>query len=751
MPSGAKDAATCLLCFDASKLSADRPNHGFAESLRTLIAHTAFANEIRVHLPKATAQDGSAYRQYALDEIASLKDTRVAIHPPLSDGLDTLFAHGLPRTRELLFVTADILVPPGWDTRLRQLAAQDPRIANVSPLCTGIPPLTEGRPWQPIGQEDWLAQDSVLNSLGGGSLRESSPVFPLCTYLRPDRLEQVARGGGLKSDKLTSRIEQAGLISLTATNVLVRAPKHVGDSEATAAYLAAANQEAQRFSALRKQLKVAIAHRESKQKQREPGPAREAQDKPVQLHIAHSWGGGLGRWIDDFVDGDSQRSNLILKSVGNWGAFGCRLELLTRYSGVAPLRVWSLSKPIQSTDLARLEYRQILDEIRRCYAVQAVLVSSLIGHALDALRTGLPTVVIAHDHYPYCITLYAHFEEPCGACDNRRLANCLDANPGHRFFRHASATAWQSLREVFLENFQRHPVTLVAPSGSVLQRWLTQMPGLKCSPKHVIPHGIGLPASPSLAGTDRGRLRIVVLGILSWEKGLVLLQQALPGLCEFADIVLLGCGTAGRPFANRPGVSVKEQYSRAELATELAAIRPHLGLLCSLVPETFSYTLSELHHFGIPVIATRVGSFTERIEQGETGFLYDPQPDDLVAAVRACAADREGLDRVRRTLAQAPGRDLAAMVVDYHAILPVPPVKPGREQPMPSAAAAGQPPALHIQPDARYRQVLYAFARYSLAKLVHSPRLGAWFRRTLTAPLRRAQGANRPDDQAGAD
>ncbi len=73
------------------------------------------------------------------------------------------------------------------------------------------------------------------------------------------------------------------------------------------------------------------------------------------------------------------------------------------------------------------------------------------------------------------------------------------------------------------------------------------------------------------------------------------------------------------------------------------SIRPHAGMLLSIWPETFSYTLSELMRLGVPPVATRVGGFAERIIDGETGYLVEPTADDLVARLKQLDADRASL------------------------------------------------------------------------------------------------------------
>ncbi len=82
-----------------------------------------------------------------------------------------------------------------------------------------------------------------------------------------------------------------------------------------------------------------------------------------------------------------------------------------------------------------------------------------------------------------------------------------------------------------------------------------------------------------------------------------------------------------------------ERYEPADLPTLLAAEAPHAGLLVSVIPETFSYTLSELQSLGIPPLATALGSFAERIVDGKTGFLFAPEARALVELVEKLRAD----------------------------------------------------------------------------------------------------------------
>ena len=689
-----------LVCIDGT--GAD-PRH-LRATLGDVLRGTAYAASIRVH---------------AREPLTDLPpDPRVEWLPPVAGGLVGALRLLPPAAGDVLFVAAGVRVPAAWDARLAAAAAIDEHVGCVSPLCAGLPPFAAGRGGQVPPAEDVARLDGLVAERGAGQHIQFTTFLPVCVYLRAAAVEALRAAG----EASVRSIERAGLVSLLATNLLVSREDAGAAQEALGAYADEARSHARRLAWLRETV--------AKELRQPAGPPR----RPVQLHVAHSWGGGLGHWVDDFIRGDADRDNLVLKSIGTWGAFGQRIELHAAYADTTPIRAWTLGNPIAATAPAHLEYRALLQEIVADYGVEAILVSSLVGHSLDALRTGLPTLLVAHDHYPFCVALYAYFDGVCEACDGDRLRRCLADNPYHAYFHGTDAEDWEALRRCFVATVRASPLMIVAPGRSVLERWRSQMPGLAGVPGRVVPHGVDLPASDPLAGSDGDRLRVALLGSLSAAKGLALLEETLADLAQVADVFLLGCGEPGRRFEGRRGVTVIRRYARGELAGHLAAIRPHLGLLLSTVPETYSYTLSELWHFGIPVLATRVGSFLDRIEEGRNGFLFDPRGDALLAAVRAIDGDRGRLAAVREGLRHQAGRDLGAMTRDYHALLPLPAGRPAARSTL--RAPARLAGVVHVSPTATYAEALGAFVRYTLAKLQASPRLPAWLRAFVVAALR---------------
>jgi hypothetical protein len=106
-----------------------------------------------------------------------------------------------------------------------------------------------------------------------------------------------------------------------------------------------------------------------------------------------------------------------------------------------------------------------------------------------------------------------------------------------------------------------------------------------------------------------------------------------------------------------------------DLPRILEEISPDFGLLLSVRPETFSYTLSELMVFGIPPVVTSLGSFADRVKNGINGFLFEPNKEALVESVQVLVKKPEKLEAVRKNLSGYSHRSLKEMVDDYSRLL----------------------------------------------------------------------------------
>ncbi|TNJ35419.1 glycosyltransferase [Arenimonas terrae] len=407
--------------------------------------------------------------------------------------------------------------------------------------------------------------------------------------------------------------------------------------------------------------------------QAEHRPAVSA-EKPTVLHVLHGWGGGAARFVRDLAAGDRERNHLVLvaHSGDDRPPFGKRLALHLDIDA-PPLRQWPLSEPIADTAIHSAEVQAVLAEVLPQWRIGAVLVSSLIGHSLDVLRTGLPTAICTHDAYPLWPLLHDARDPGEHAFDVTTLAAELERIPqGHSFvFSRRDAGQWWELREAFVAAVADGGITFVAPSEFARRRLCAIAPALSARAWQVIPHGLAPFAAPAPARPPRpadAPLRVLVPGRLDGGKGEHLIAAMLDSLPPGIELILLGCGHAADRFAGRPGLQVQRDYRRDELPSWIERLAPDLALLPSTVPETFSYTLSEMLALGLPVLGASPGAPAERLRAGG-GWGVAPDAAAVNAMLSRLAADRDLL----QVPPAPPPADLAAMAASWRRALDIKP------------------------------------------------------------------------------
>lgn len=645
-----------------------------------------------------------------------------------------------------IFLLAGTSVPEHWDARLVAAGQRAADAVAIAPLCARHPILSV---FANAAYEPGLTVDEIdqwLNDYVDGIEFTVPVMLQSCLLLQGKYWRE-------KPCRFANDQQLLDSLRLQGKWVLATDQVYVDDSNTTynndVSFLPQARQNA--YFIHHPLASTRHALRELALRWERPPCVRKC--LPVQLHIGHSWGGGLGRWMEDFITADVNHNHLVLRSLGDLSAFGQKIALYHSTDMGVPIRTWMLCDPILSVSLGSFEYRRIIEELVADYSVESLVISSFIGHSLDLLRSPLPTTCVLHDFFPFCPALYATFESPCHSCTDSKMRACSRENPIHSFFNFETDMHWMAARSSFIDLVMQQAVTLVAPTRSVVERYRRLEPRLEHKQIHVVAHGLDeslarslVPDSTPAEPVPGDRLRIVVLGRLTPEKGADILAAILGPISSFADICLLGAGESGAQFESMQGVTVMASYHKNELGDLLHQAKPDLGLLLSTVPETFSYTLSELWAAGIPVLATRLGAFADRIIEKESGWLVEPNPGAVLEKLQSLSDQRERLVKARAAILQQGARTASRMVEDYNLLASVPDGVPLARYNLPRRTCRNPytktspeqgSHALHINHLAPYRRVLADFLVYSGSKMEQTPRLPMWVRGWFSRILRR--------------
>jgi GT2 family glycosyltransferase/glycosyltransferase involved in cell wall biosynthesis len=522
--------------------------------------------------------------------------------------------------RDVILLNSDTEVPRGWTRRLAAHAYAAPNIASVSPfsnqatICSYPTNIGGDMPFDlPLAALDGAAQ-----SANAGRSVDLPTTVGFAMYIRRAALDEVGtfdaasfgRGYGEEND-FCLRAAARGWTHRLACDTFVY---HEGEVSfgAQAPELSQAWQLlTERYPAYARQVALHV-------QADAVGPVRMAltialfrrSGLPCLLMVSHQLGGGVKRHVDALAARLVGTANVLL------------LEATAR--GVA-ISVPALpGHPAFTIASDRIE---ALAEFCEAVPVTRVHVHHLIGVDLD-LRRLLHRLVLAfdvtlHDYYGICpqVNLLPsldgqYCQEPaasvCNACIAQRSSH------GSR-----DILTWRRQHAWLFLQAER----VLCPSADARDRLLRYFPAAHAvlAPHEPVPDGIWPePRAPALRAG--GRLKIAVVGVLAAQKG----ATAVITFAEAADPEQISLHLIGHPEDDLPSLAAQRitctgQYQEADLPALIAQIRPHVVWFPAQWPETYSYTLSAAIEARLPIVATRIGAFPERLEGRPLTWLRAPE------------------------------------------------------------------------------------------------------------------------------
>ena len=551
-------------------------------------------------------------------------------------------------SHDVVLLDSDTEVPVGWLRRLAAQAYAAPRIASVSPFSNhaticGYPCKASG----PIPFGMTLAQaDTACQTANAGRRVALPTTVGACMFIRRAALEQVGpfdetafgRGGGEEND-FCMRAAAHGWSHALACDTFVYHEGSVGfgagDEPLAQHGLAVMTRRYPEY------LRIVAQH----VRHDAVAPNRFAvtaalfrqSGLPVILMLSHDLGGGVQRHVATLVEQVAGQAHVLLLKATTRGA--------------------SLSVPaVPNHPALSLPEERVGDmtKLLRSFGVSRAHVHHLLGMDLDARkllhRLAVPFDVTVHDYLALCPQVnllpwrQAHY---CGEPGPAACNACIADTPSHSA---RDILAWRAQFAWLFREAER----VICPSEDARARLARH--GL-AERAIVVPHEPVAAAPwplqpPRLRG---GKLRVVLLGVLAPQKGaptaISLIAAADPARVEFH---LIGHSEDELPTSVTERLTVHGKYEDHELPGLLARLKPHLVWFPAQWPETYSYTLTAAIDAGLPIVATRMGAFPERLAGRPMSWLLDARAStaEWLAAfetVRSALREPVARDRPVRT------------------------------------------------------------------------------------------------------
>ncbi|HET7879959.1 MAG TPA: glycosyltransferase [Acetobacteraceae bacterium] len=527
---------------------------------------------------------------------------------------------GAAAPHDVVLLNSDTEVPPGWLARLAGHAYATPHVATVSPFSNnaticGYPGDIGGPPAFGLGVAELDAACAAANA--GRSVGLPTSVG-FCMYIRRAALADVGpfdaatfgRGYGEEND-FCLRAAARGWRHMLACDTFVY---HEGSVSFGAGASAAVQEGMARLRARYPHYDRLVAQHVSLDK---AGPCRFAvtaelfrrSGLPTILMLAHDLGGGVRHHVLDVVRRTAGSANHLL------------LETTTRGAALSVPALFG--HPVLTLPADRVSD---LATLLASMGVTRAHIHHLMGMDIDARsllhRLGVPFDVTVHDYFAICpqVNLLPRMQGAyCGEPDVAACNACIAERPSHGALDIISwrrGNAWQ-----FLEAER-----VICPSEDVRHRLAHY--GLDqravVMPHEPVPPGAWKVSPLPIARGEK--LRIAVIGVLAHQKGAV----AVMTLAAAADpsrtsLHLIGYPEQELPPAVAERIAVTGKYEQTELPALLAQVKPHVVWFPSQWPETYSYTLTAAIDAGLPIVASRIGAFPERLQGRGLTWLVDPE------------------------------------------------------------------------------------------------------------------------------
>jgi GT2 family glycosyltransferase/2-polyprenyl-3-methyl-5-hydroxy-6-metoxy-1,4-benzoquinol methylase len=526
--------------------------------------------------------------------------------------------------RDVLLLNSDTEVANDWLDRIQRAAYSRPQVASVTPFSNNATICSYPRFCQvnglPAGHSTESLDSLFATHLSGHSVEVPTGVG-FCMYIRRACLEAIGdfdeanfgKGYGEEND-FCIRATKAGWLNLHTLDTFVR---HVGG-------ISFGDSKSEReLNAMRTMARLHPRYDSDVHKfiGRDPALwARRVIDvaritcskKPVILNITHNREGGTLRHLKEMGRHMAEHATYLRLSPAP-GGVEMRLEgefddLLLHFN--LPQDQDRLVHTLQDLQVAHVHIHHLLGH----------------GHFVSELPAllGVAYDFSLHDYYSYCpqISLTDETHSYCGEQGIEQCRQCVRRNPAPEGL---DIETWRALHKRLLEQAR----TVISPSADAGQRLLKQVP---LASLQVVPHYRLLakpPAHPRPQPkllTPKQALKIVVIGGLSQIKG----ADVVEALAVFAaknnkllDIHLIGFSYRQLRTPPHARLTFHGPYDDGDLPKLLNWHQADVAWFPALCPETYSYTLSACLEQGLPVVATNLGAFVERLSERPWSWLCD--------------------------------------------------------------------------------------------------------------------------------
>lgn len=299
------------------------------------------------------------------------------------------------------------------------------------------------------------------------------------------------------------------------------------------------------------------------------------------------------------------------------------------YEGIIVIRVVVYSDIAESNriNFYNRDINEVFEELCKLIKPDVVHCHNLIGMSLGiidvARNLNIRTCITLHDNWGFCYKniLLDNFGVFCK--DFYNCSCCRDA------ITYKGIHIPIGLRRAYIKRTVSKADCYISPSRYLADTYVSA--GFDSSKMNVISNGIDVDRFSSVKKNPSSKIRITVIAYFGNHKGIDYLIKAL-ALLKRDDVVinLVGSGeeeNTYRILAKEYGITDQIKIWGRIDNSKISEVYAETDIYClpSKWPENQPVSITEAMACSIPVVASNIGGIGELVEDGVTGFLFEPQ------------------------------------------------------------------------------------------------------------------------------
>ena len=339
-------------------------------------------------------------------------------------------------------------------------------------------------------------------------------------------------------------------------------------------------------------------------------------NRPIILWIDHSLGGGTETYTKNQFETLTKNNNVVRMQYWPW---------FKKYS----LTIGTNTKTSVYTDKL-----SDLEKICKTLSISKIIVNNLVGYenSLDILD--FVSKIKRNSHVSFrgqdfqslcpCFTLldcdgnFCNFKHKKG-CEYCWKHKFLGTNEYENNILRSGATTVKTWREKWGKFFTETVDEVIIFSETIKEMFIQIYPQL--SDKIVIiPHHVK--KLPRVTVKSHDCINIATIGNISNAKGRDIIYQISKNLPSDNSIKLFVIGNIENPN-DIENITITGKYKPSQLPKIIKKHKIDIIFIASILPETFSYTTSEVMSMGIPVVCYNMGAPSERIGKYDKGLILE--------------------------------------------------------------------------------------------------------------------------------